>query len=61
MALCLKPCLEEADRDFFERVHRGFQAIADAEPKRVRLIDGTHEIEAVSAAIWKLVQPLVAQ
>jgi dTMP kinase len=51
--------MEEADRAFFERVHQGFQLIASAEPKRVRIVDATQSIQAVSAAIWKLVLPLV--
>jgi len=52
--------MEEADRAFFERVHQGFQAIAAREPKRVRLVDATPGIEAVSAGIWEIVAPLVA-
>src|SRR5438132_11734557 len=41
--------MEEADRHFFERVERGYRAIADAEPKRVRVVDATQSVEAVSA------------
>jgi thymidylate kinase len=51
--------MEEADRSFFERVAKGFQAIAAAEPQRVRPIDATGTIAAISAEIWKLVQPLL--
>jgi dTMP kinase len=39
--------MEELDRAFFQRVEQGFQALAAAEPKRVRLIDATQAIEAV--------------
>ena len=52
--------MEEADRAFFERVQRGFKAIASAEPKRVRVIDATQPIETVSAEIWAMVRPLVS-
>jgi dTMP kinase len=51
--------LEEADRAFFERVARGYQAIVEAEPKRVRVVDANKKIEAVTVAVWKLVQPLL--
>ena len=51
--------IEEADRSFFERVARGYQAIAAAEPKRVRTLDASGSVEAVSAAIWQQVQPLL--
>jgi len=53
--------MEELDRAFFERVEQGFQAIAAAEPKRVRLIEATQAIEAVHEQIWKWVIPLLAQ
>ena len=47
--------MEEADAGFFERVSRGYNAIAAAEPGRIRVIDATASVEdAVSAvAIWK--------
>lgn len=52
--------LEEADRAFFERVHLGFQAIAAAEPERVRVVDATGEVPVVEQMIWDLVSPLVS-
>ena len=50
---------EEANRAFFQRVEKGYRAIHRAEPRRVRLVDATQTIDNVSAAIWKLVHPLV--
>jgi dTMP kinase len=52
--------MEEADRSFFERVQQGFQAIAVAEPQRVRIIDATQSIDKVSGTIWALVAPLLS-
>ena len=49
--------MEEADRGFFERVARGYTAIAAAEPGRVCTIDANGAAKTVSAAIWSLVQP----
>jgi len=49
--------LEEADRHFFDRVAKGFQAVAAAEPDRVRIVDGTGPIELVFSRIWELVRP----
>lgn len=46
---------EEADRDFFLRVEKGYHAIAAAEPERVRVIDATQPIDVVQNAIWSLV------
>jgi dTMP kinase len=49
--------MEEADRDFFERVARGYSAITAAEPRRVCALDANGTAKTVSAAIWSLVQP----
>jgi dTMP kinase len=51
--------MEEADRAFFERVAQGYQAIAAAEPKRVKMIDGSGSVQAIEAEIWKVVEPLL--
>ncbi len=50
---------EEADRAFFERVERGYEAIAAAEPRRVQVIDATQGIDAVADAVWRCVEPLL--
>ena len=51
--------LEEGDRYFFERVARGYEAIAAAEPDRVRVVSGTGAIEVVCETIWELVRPVL--
>ena len=51
--------MEEADRAFFERVEKGYRAIAAAEPGRVREIDGTAQAEVVQRGIWATVEPLL--
>src|SRR5213075_124652 len=51
--------MEEAGRDFFRLVEEGYKAIAEAEPRRVFAIDSTQPIDAVAAAIWRKVQPLL--
>ena len=51
--------IEEADSTFFERVAKGYQAIAAAEPQRIRQIDANGPSERIEAAIWSLVEPLL--
>ncbi|MGH7970334.1 MAG: dTMP kinase [Limisphaerales bacterium] len=51
--------IEEADDSFFDRVAKGYVAIAAAEPKRVKTLDATGDVPTVQAAIWRLVEPLV--
>ncbi|HEU6448704.1 MAG TPA: dTMP kinase [Verrucomicrobiae bacterium] len=48
---------EEADKEFFARVEKGFEAIATAEPNRFRVLDGSGDLETVSEKIWEIVQP----
>lgn len=56
----LRDRMEEADRSFFERVEKGYQAIVAAEPRRVKKIDATQPKEIVAAEIWKLVTPFLS-
>ena len=51
--------MEEADRHFFERVAQGYEAIAAAEPNRVRVVSGAGTIEVVCENIWELVRPVL--
>jgi len=48
--------IEEADRSFFERVRRGYQAIAAAEPARIQRIDASGSVAEIKAAIWTKVK-----
>jgi len=51
--------MEEADRKFFERVAKGYAAIAAADPNRVRVLDASSAIETVCAKIWEIVHPVL--
>jgi dTMP kinase len=51
--------IEEADQSFFARVAQGYQAVAAAEPQRVRQFDASGGVARIQADIWDLVQPLV--
>jgi dTMP kinase len=53
--------MEEADQSFFDRVAKGYQAIAAAEPQRVRQFEATGSVAAIEATIWSILQPLVAR
>lgn len=52
--------IEEADRAFFERVAKGYDETAAAEPKRIQVINAVGTIEEIQAAIWRIVAPRVA-
>jgi dTMP kinase len=53
--------IEEADRNFFERAAKGYEAIAAAEPQRVKIVDADGSVKEVGERIWKLVEPLVGK
>jgi len=50
---------EESDRGFFERVEHGFRTLAQADPARIKWIDATQAIPAVTAELWKRLEPLL--
>ena len=52
--------MEEADRAFFERVAKGYEAIAAAHPERIKVIPAIGTIEEIQSAIWRVVAPLAA-
>ncbi|HEY3761551.1 MAG TPA: dTMP kinase [Verrucomicrobiae bacterium] len=51
--------IEEADKQFFARVAKGYEAIAAADPKRVLVLDGAASVETVAANIWNVIGPLL--
>lgn len=53
--------IEEADRDFFERVAKGYHNIAASDPQRVRSIYASGTVEEIRQAIWKQVEPLFSR
>lgn len=57
--LFIRDRIEESNDEFFERVDAGFQAIAAAEPARVRPVDASGSIDNVCLKIWEFVQTLL--
>src|ERR1017187_5618951 len=55
----LRDRMEEADRAFFERVVKGFEAIAAAEPDRVRVVDSSGSAVSTFETVWNIVQPFL--
>ena len=51
---------EEADREFFQRVERGYDLIAAAEPSRIKVIDAARPVDVVANDVWAAVSPLFA-
>lgn len=49
--------MEMAGSEFFERVLRAYESLAEREPERVCVIDGSGTEDEVEARIWKDLQP----
>ncbi|HEY6967551.1 MAG TPA: dTMP kinase [Burkholderiales bacterium] len=49
---------ESEDRAFFDRVRSAYRKLAESEPGRVRLIDGTRAPEQVKADVEKLISSI---
>ena len=52
--------MEQEGQEFYQRVRRGYQEIAAAEPDRVVRIDASVSIEEVANAIWSAVSSRLA-
>lgn len=50
--------MEAAGDDFFERVRQAYLALAEAEPERLRVLDGTLSPDTLHQTIWEDVQAL---
>ncbi len=48
--------MESAGREFFERVRTGYHAIAKAEPRRWRIVDGMRSVDVIHNEIVSVVQ-----
>lgn len=51
--------MELSGRAFYEKVRRGYLAMAEAEPERFRVIDGRQSAEAIHEQIWAALSPLL--
>jgi dTMP kinase len=47
---------EKRDADFHERLRQGFLSVAQAEPHRCHLLDGTKPADAIAAEVWAQVE-----
>lgn len=50
---------EEADRCFFERVAKGYEAVAGSEPNRVKVVDARRSVAEIHASVMALVSPIL--
>lgn len=51
--------IEEAGRDFFERVNQGYEEISHRDQERIRTIDATQPVDIVEEAVWRAVRDLI--
>lgn len=51
--------MESSGREFYERVAKGYHALARNEPERWHVIDGMKEIQEIEQEIWQRVEPVL--
>ena len=53
--------LDEQSLEFHRKVRAAYHQLAEDEPKRVKLIDGSREAAEVAGAVWSAMQVLLAK
>jgi dTMP kinase len=53
--------LDEQSLEFHGKVRAAYHQLAEDEPKRLKLIDGSCDPAAVAEAVWSAVQPFISQ
>ncbi len=48
--------METQSQEFYQRVRQGYLDLANREPGRIKVIDGSQSIEAVERQIWEVVR-----
>lgn len=51
--------MEQEAIEFFQSVRQGYLALAQKEPERFRIFDGSHSIERLQNEIWKTVEEAI--
>jgi dTMP kinase len=52
--------MENEPDDFYEKVRAGYLRLAEAEPNRVRLLNGGAAVEEIETEIWGRLEPLLS-
>jgi dTMP kinase len=51
--------MDDQSLDFHRRVHAAYDALAQAEPERVKVVDGRQDIDAIERDVWQIVSAYV--
>jgi dTMP kinase len=51
--------MDEQSLEFHRRVHAAYHALADAEPGRIRVVEGNADMDTIEARIWEIVAAYV--
>ena len=51
--------MDDQSLEFHRKVHAAYHALAEAEPERVRVVDGRQDIDAIERDVWQIVSRYV--
>jgi dTMP kinase len=60
-AECAETRFDEQSLDFHRKVRAAYHQLAEDEPRRVHLIDGSRSEIQIAEEVWKLIQPILPQ
>jgi dTMP kinase len=52
--------MDDQSLEFHQAVWEAYHALAAAEPERVKVIDGRHDIDTIERDVWRIVAPAIA-
>ncbi len=51
--------MDDQSLDFHRKVYHAYHALAEAEPGRVKLVEGRADIDTIERQVWSIVEPYV--
>ncbi len=51
--------MDDQSLDFHRKVYHAYHALAEAEPERVKLVEGRADIDTIERQVWSIVAPYV--
>ena len=51
--------MDDQSLDFHRKVYHAYHALAEAEPERVKLVEGRADIDTIERQVWSIVEPYV--
>ena len=51
--------MDDQSLDFHRKVYHAYHALAEAEPDRVKVVNGRTDIDSIEREVWSIIEPYV--